>query len=94
VESPQALHSFIAEPNEITLGEAFIHGDLDIEGDIFSVFSIAEHIFNRPRSLRFQLLEKASWALFGLGRWIKHGSQHSLERDRASISYHYDQPVL
>jgi cyclopropane-fatty-acyl-phospholipid synthase len=93
VESPQALHSFIAEPNEITLGEAFIHGDLDIEGDIFSVFSIAEHIFNRPRSLRFQLLEKASWALFGLGRWIKHGSQHSLERDRASISYHYDQPV-
>ncbi len=93
VENPHALRSLVDEPNEITLGEAFINGDLDIEGDIFSVFSIAEHIFNRPRSRRFQLLEKASGALFGLGRWIKHGSQHSELRDRASISYHYDQPT-
>jgi cyclopropane-fatty-acyl-phospholipid synthase len=93
VENPQALRSLVDEPNEITLGEAFINGDLDIEGDFFSVFSIAEYIFNRPRSLRFQLLEKVSGALFGLGRLIKHGSQHSERRDRASISYHYDQPA-
>jgi cyclopropane-fatty-acyl-phospholipid synthase len=93
VENPQSLRSLIAEPNEITLGEAFIHGDLDVEGDIFSVFSIAEHIFNRPRSLRVQFLEKASETLFGLGQWFKHGTQHSVRRDRASISYHYDQPL-
>jgi hypothetical protein len=61
IESPQALTALIAEPNEITLGEAFIHGDLDVEGDIFSVFSIAEYIFNRPRPLRQQILEK--WKL-------------------------------
>jgi cyclopropane-fatty-acyl-phospholipid synthase len=93
LESPQALHRFVAEPNEITLGEAFIHGNLDVEGDILSVFSIAEHIFNRPRPLRQQILEKASATLLGLGQWFKHGAQHSLQRDRASISYHYDQPV-
>jgi len=93
VESPQAFQSLVAEPNEITLGEAFIQGGLDIEGDIFSVFSIAEHIFNRPRPLRMQILEKASVASFSLGRWFRQGSRHSLQRDSASISYHYDQPV-
>lgn len=93
VESPKALHALLAEPNEITLGEAFIHGDLEIEGDIFSVFSIAEHIFNRPSSVRQRIFERASALFFGLGRWAKHGSRHSLKRDRASISYHYDQPV-
>jgi cyclopropane-fatty-acyl-phospholipid synthase len=93
IESPQALTALVAEPNEITLGEAFIYGDLDVEGDIFSVFSIAEYLFNRPRPLRQQILEKTSAARFGLARWFKHGSQHSMQRDRASISYHYDQPV-
>jgi AcrR family transcriptional regulator len=66
IESPQALTALVAEPNEITLGEAFIYGDLDVEGDIFSVFSIAEYLFNRPRPLRQQILEKASAARFGL----------------------------
>ena len=93
VGSAQALHSLIAEPNEITLGEAFIHGDLDIEGNIFSVFSIAEHIFNHPRPLRQQMVEKASRTFVGLQRWLRHGWRHSPQRDRASISYHYDQPV-
>ena len=93
VESPQSFQSLVAEPNEITLGEAFIHGDLDVEGDIFSVFSIAEHIFNRPRRLWQQILEKAYATFYGLGQWFKHGSRHSLQRDRASISYHYDQPI-
>lgn len=93
IESPQVLAALISEPNEITLGEAFIQGHLDVEGDIFSVFSIAEYIFSRPRSLRQKVLETASAARFGLARWFQHGSEHSMKRDRASISYHYDQPV-
>ena len=93
LENPKALASFIAEPNEITLGEAFVRGDLDVEGDIFAAFSIAEHLFNRPRRLRQQIVEKFAGTLFGLGQWFRHGSRHSLGRDRASISYHYDQPI-
>lgn len=93
VENSKALHSLIAVPNEVTLGEAFIHGDLDIEGDIFSVFSIAEHIFHRPRRLRQRLVERAAEMNFSLGQWLKLGAKHSPQRDRASIAYHYDQPV-
>ncbi len=93
LENPKALAMLIGEPNEITLGEAFIHGDLDVEGDIFSVFSIAEHLLSRTRSLRQRVLEKSAAKLFALGQQFRHGSLHSLRRDRDSISYHYDQPV-
>ncbi len=93
LQTPKTLESLVAEPSEITLGEAFIHRELEIEGDIFSVFPVAEHIFNRPRRLRQQLFEKISRTLFSFARWVKQGSCHSLRRDRSAISQHYDQPV-
>jgi cyclopropane-fatty-acyl-phospholipid synthase len=93
VETPGALEALIAEPNEITLGEAFIHRELDVEGDIFSVFTIAEHLLNRPQQLRQQAWEKLAHAILTARRLLRHGSQHSRGRDKASISHHYDQPV-
>ncbi len=93
LESPKTLGSLLASPNELTLGEAFIHGELDVEGDIFPAFSIAEHLFNRPRGLERRIAEKLAGTAFGLGQRIKHGSLNSRRRDRASIAYHYDQPV-
>jgi cyclopropane-fatty-acyl-phospholipid synthase len=93
MRTPQALQALIAKPSEITLGEAFIHGGLEIEGDIFSVFSVAEHLFNRPRRLHQKLRESSTRTLFGVGQWLHHGAKHSPRRDRASIAYHYDQPV-
>jgi cyclopropane-fatty-acyl-phospholipid synthase len=93
ISNPEAFHALITEPNEITLGEAFIYGGIDVEGDLFSVFSLAEHVFNRPRSLQQKVLESAAALRFGWGKWLKHGARHSMRRDRASISYHYDQPA-
>jgi cyclopropane-fatty-acyl-phospholipid synthase len=90
---PRALQAMLAEPNELTLGEAFVHGGLDVEGDIFSAFPVAEYLFSRPRSLRRQMAEKLAIFFFGVGRWIKHGAVCSRRRDRASIAYLYDQPV-
>lgn len=93
LENPRALAALVFDPNEINLGEAFIHGDLDVEGDIFAVFSIAEQLFNRPHSLRRQVAEKLAGTVFGLRAWLKHGPAGSKRRARASIGYHYDQPV-
>jgi cyclopropane-fatty-acyl-phospholipid synthase len=93
VNKPEALTSLIARPNEITLGEAFIRGDLDVEGDLFSVFQVAEHLFNRPRTLRQQLVEKGAGAIFGISQWLRHGAENSKRCNRASIAYHYDLPV-
>lgn len=88
-----ALQSLLAKPSEITLGEAFLAKEIDVEGDIFSVFDVAEHIFCCPRSQRQRILEVISGVLFGLGQWWQQGAIHSQERDHAAITYHYDQPV-
>lgn len=93
VRNPRALGSLVSEPDEIALGEAFIHDDIDVEGDIFSVFSIGEHILNRSVSLRRKATEKIVRTLFGINQWLRYGSRHSLRRDQASIAYHYDQPI-
>lgn len=93
VKEPGVLTALFAAPNEITLGEAFIHERLDVEGDLFSAFAIAEHVFNRPHRLRHQIAQRLAGALFGAGKFIKLGAAGSRRRDSASIAYHYDQPV-
>lgn len=91
--NPRALEAFFASPDEITLGEAFIHGDLDVEGDLFSVFAVAEHMFRRPATVRRRISGTLLRAALNLRRWIRHGPRHSQARDRAAIAHHYDQPV-
>ena len=88
-----ALAALLVAPNELTLGEAFIHESLDVEGDLFSAFAIAGHIFDRPRRLRHQIAERFASMAFSLGQLARLGAVGSLRRDRASIAYHYDQPV-
>lgn len=88
-----ALETLLVAPDEITLSEAFIRRDLDIQGDIFSVFDIAEHILSRPHALRHRIWGKLLQAALGLRRFIGHGARHSLARDRAAIAHHYDQPI-
>ena len=38
-------------PFELSLGEAYIYGDFDIEGDIFAAFSLIDASLNRRFSL-------------------------------------------
>jgi cyclopropane-fatty-acyl-phospholipid synthase len=93
VGSADALEALMAHPSELTLGEAFLHRDIDVEGDIVAVFAMAEYVFHRPRGRRQRLLEAASQAAAGVARWWKKGGRHSVKRDQAAISYHYDQPA-
>jgi len=91
--SSGALQSLFLRPSEITLGEAFLSKEIDVEGDLFSVFDVAEHIFHGPRGQRRRIMEVASGILLGLGQRWKQGKLHSPNRDSRAISYHYDQPV-
>ena len=93
VETPGALRALMANPNEVTLGEAFIHREIDVEGDIFSVFSVAEYLVRRPRNILQRTNDLFLRTLAETERWFHHGAQHSKSRDRASIIYHYDQPM-
>ncbi len=86
--TPKALQTLLLHPSQVALGEAFLAQEIDIEGDLFSVFEIAEHVLRRPVSLRQRLLR----GLGALGYALTHGRIHSRRRDRESIAYHYDQP--
>jgi cyclopropane-fatty-acyl-phospholipid synthase len=93
VATAKAAKALILGASQVALGEAFIRKDIDIEGDIFSVFAMAEHLLGRPMPLRSRLLRNLSRAGLGLSHRLTQGSRHSRRRDRASIAYHYDQPV-
>ena len=93
VRDPKALRSLVWEADEISLGEAFIHRDLEVEGDLFSVFSLSEHLFHRPVHLSHKLAAAVARAFRDVQETVRNGLRHSEQRDRASIAYHYDQPL-
>jgi cyclopropane-fatty-acyl-phospholipid synthase len=88
----------LMSPSELTLGEAFIHDDFDIEGDIEGAFELADFLLSRDFSVMDKLklggmltrLPAESEPQNGRQGADLVGSVHSKERDRKAISYHYD----
>jgi cyclopropane-fatty-acyl-phospholipid synthase len=93
INNPGALGSLALRPNEVSLGEAFVQHDLDVEGDLFSAFPILEYLISRSLSIRQKAAETVLNSMVSLRRWMNDGLRHSRSRDQASISYHYDLPV-
>jgi cyclopropane-fatty-acyl-phospholipid synthase len=60
LKHPGALRTMFSSPSELTLGEAYIHDDFDIEGDIEAAFDLADYLLIQQRSLweRFDLKER------------------------------------
>jgi len=93
-----ALREMLLPPTELNLGEAYIYGDFDVEGDLVAAFAIVETF----ESLDLGLGEKLglAWKLRSLpdegssrdGRRAANvsGERHSRKRDSEAISYHYD----
>lgn len=91
LHSPDALTTLTERASEITLGEAFLSKKIDVEGDLFSAFDIVKYVFQRPRGQLQRVYETMAGVLSGISQWRKAGKIHSEKRDKASISYHYDQ---
>ncbi len=75
IPRPSALRYFMP-PDLNTLGEAFVEGDIRVEGPIHDVFRVAENMARR-------IAGKPS--LFHAG-----ARRHTRHRDRSAIEYHYD----
>jgi cyclopropane-fatty-acyl-phospholipid synthase len=95
---PGALRALLWPPSRLTMAEAYVYGDVDIEGDIHPVFALGERLLSTPRTLRQRLrLARTIRSLpsdhrprTGRGRARVAGRRHSLERDRRAITHHYD----
>jgi cyclopropane-fatty-acyl-phospholipid synthase len=94
-----ALRRMLTLPIELSLGEAYIYGDFDIEGNIFAVFPALEALAGRSFSLselfalarQIRSLPRSGPKQFiERGRARLHGRSHSRARDRAAIQYHCD----
>ncbi len=94
---PGALRQMFLPPNDLTLGEAYIFDDFDIEGDVRAVFPVAQRLFDRGWGRAQQMRFGAR--LLSLPKGQPHpnqtaahlrGSHHSKSRDQQAISYHYD----
>ncbi|GGY38626.1 SAM-dependent methyltransferase [Streptomyces omiyaensis] len=103
LRSPDALRRLLWQPGELGLAEAYITGDLDIEGDLADALSQAgRSVRDRPGTRPGAAGMAAATALavrLGAvgpppkrpdGRARLTGGLHSVSRDRAGISHHYD----
>lgn len=97
---PGALRRMLRDRGELSLGEAYIFGDFDIEGEIASAFELSDVLLGRNETL----LKRARLAALvrrlpetGRPQLLSHkahlpGATHSRARDREAIHYHYDLP--
>lgn len=91
-ETQSALDALLHHPNELTLGEAFIHKEIDVQGDLYAALRLADYVFHRPSQHNGISLAQVDILLSEAREVLRHGLQHSLRRDREAISYHYDKP--
>lgn len=98
---PGALRRMFTPPIELSIGEAYIYKDFDIEGDLLDAVSLVDDL---ARSAGFSPTEAVSLlqTLRSLpdgrdkprvsrrGPAELTGEVHSIERDRRAIQYHYD----
>jgi cyclopropane-fatty-acyl-phospholipid synthase len=96
-----ALRAMLLSPSELTLGEAYIYDDFDIEGDIEAAFDLADYLLGPERSPGesvdlgegLQKLPASDHAPAGLHPIQLRGPVHSRDRDRQAVTYHYDLPA-
>lgn len=101
ITTVDAIRRLLWSPGQLGLARAYVAGDLDVDGDVFTVLQTLRDA--APRDLRFGLkavpaIVRAAWRL-GVARLPlappaeetrSRGWRHSLRRDARAVSHHYD----
>jgi len=98
LKHPNALRRILWKPTELSLGEAFIFDDFDIEGDTEAVFDLADYLLARQWSVSEKV--RIAGKILRLPRTCPnpnenagarlHGRAHSKGRDAQAVRYHYN----
>jgi cyclopropane-fatty-acyl-phospholipid synthase len=95
---PDSLRKMFWPPGELTLAEAYIHDDFDIEGDVESVFPLGDYFEEHSGNLRNLRLLADLFRMpipslqTGRTSALLKGAVHSKARDRQAVTYHYNVP--
>ena len=101
IREPSALAYLLHAPGQVGLGRAWVSGAIDVDGDLEAVLAARDH-FEGVRLSRGDRARVAIEALRTAGPRVllpppvpasearTGGRLHSLLRDRAAISHHYD----
>ncbi|HZW04408.1 MAG TPA: cyclopropane-fatty-acyl-phospholipid synthase family protein [Anaerolineaceae bacterium] len=98
---PGALRRMFTPPIELSIGEAYIFKDFDIEGDLLAAVSLVDDlarsaafapgdVLSLLQSLRSLPDGRDQPRVSRRGPAALSGEVHSIERDRRAIQYHYD----
>ncbi|MDP9239416.1 MAG: class I SAM-dependent methyltransferase [Actinomycetota bacterium] len=103
IRSPKALSYLVTAPGELGLARAFVAGELDVHGDIYTTLRHLSraHIGELTWAERMRMLRQLEP---GIVRWVEppveeapaavrralHGLRHNKRRDAEAISHHYD----
>lgn len=98
VRSPRAVSYLASAPGELGLTRAYITGELDIEGDLYTALDHMSQLAFGGLPRRVQAQIAARLAATRLRHPAKRpalevrlrGRRHSMARDQAAIAHHYD----
>jgi len=98
IRRPGALRRMLLPPTDLAIGEAFVHGDFDVEGDIFAFASLPDRLGELPlrpiewlrQASRLVGLEDTPPPVDARAAAALSGELHSAARDAAAIRFHYD----
>ena len=96
---PGSLRHMFSPPIELSIGEAYIYNDFDVEGDFYAMFGLVDSLIGRnfsPAEVATLVKDVQGLPKSGPARAITRkpvelqGKLHSRERDREAIRFHYD----
>jgi cyclopropane-fatty-acyl-phospholipid synthase len=99
LKHPGALRRMLLGANQLTLGEAYIYDDFDVEGNLEAALEFGDYLVAHELELTEKLrlaglllrLPHGDYRHEGQPPALRlHGKLHSKPRDRKAIAYHYD----
>jgi cyclopropane-fatty-acyl-phospholipid synthase len=94
---PDALYRMFVPPGTRSLGEAYVNGDFDVEGDMIAFFDLLPTLLRNTKPTSVARLLPALWRLrsgeapsvLPAGAALS-GRIHNRDRDRVAVRHHYD----
>jgi cyclopropane-fatty-acyl-phospholipid synthase len=105
IKSPNAIRRILWAPNELGFSRAYVAGEIEVDGDIWSLFRLQALLSHpdRPNGLSAKTeggrrLLAAARAVGALGRPLEpppeearmSGRLHTRDRDAQAVAHHYD----